>query len=66
MLRKHRKSLAITHLLKLQALSIKDINAIFLKELTFEKTREFKSIYGYFNKGHLEILKYYGDVQTLI
>ena len=66
MLRKHRKSLAITHLLKLQALNIKDINSVFLKDLTFEKTREFKGIYGYFNKGHLEILKYYGEVQKLI
>lgn len=42
------------------------INAIFLKELLYEKTKEFKGIYGYFNKGHVELLKPYGDPESLI
>ena len=66
MLRRHKKSLVITHLLKLQALNIVPINDPFLKELLFEKVSEFKGTYGYFNKGHLELLKFYGDEQALI
>merc|ERR1712176_352906 len=66
MQRRHKKSLAITHLIKLQALQIKSINAAYLKEMTLDRTREFKGIYGYFNKGHLELLRCYGDEQDLI
>ena len=42
------------------------LNLSFLKELLFDSTREFKGTYGYFNKGHLELLKAYGDPDTLI
>lgn len=66
MLRRHKKSLAITHLLKLQALNLDIINETFLKEALFERIKEFKGLYGYFNKGHLELLKYYGDVDGLV
>ena len=66
MLRRHKKSLAITILIKIQALDLPQLNANFLRELVLEKTREFKGIYGYFNKGHIELLKPYGDPETLI
>ena len=66
MLRRHKKSLIIIHLLKMQGLGIHAISSLFLKELTFEKTREFKAIFGYFNKGHLELLRFYGEPETLI
>ena len=42
------------------------LNLSFLKELLFDSTREFKATYGYFNKGHLELLKAYGDPDSLI
>lgn len=42
------------------------LNLSFLKELLFDSTREFKGTYGYFNKGHLELLKAYGDPENLI
>lgn len=50
----------------MQALELPQLNNNFLRELVFEKTREFKGIYGYFNKGHLELLKVYGEPDTLI
>ena len=66
MARRHKKSLVITLLLKIQALGLPSINSAFLRDLIFEKTSEFKGIYGYFNKGHLELLKTYGEPDTLI
>lgn len=66
MQRKHKKSLIICLLLKIQSLGLSVINDGFLRELLFEKMVEFKSVYGYFNKGHLELLKAYGDQETLI
>ena len=47
-------------------MNISELNLAFLKNLLFEKTKEFKATYGYFNKGHLELLKGYGDPETLI
>ena len=66
MLRRHKKSLAITILIKIQALNLPKINTNFLRELVLEKTREFKGIYGYFNKGHIELLKPYGEPESII
>lgn len=66
MQRKHKKSLIICLLIKIQQLSLGVINDGFLRDLLFEKMAEFKGIYGYFNKGHLELLKLYGDQETLI
>jgi len=66
MQRRLRKSLIITLLLRLQALNVDSLNKTFLKTLLFEKTVEFKATFGYFNKGHLELLKYYGDPDQLI
>ena len=60
-MRRHKKSLIIDFLLKVQALGLATINEIFLKDLLFDKTKEFKSYYGYFNKGHIEMMKPYGD-----
>ena len=37
-----------------------------MRELVLEKTREFKGIYGYFNKGHIELLKPYGEPESII
>ena len=50
----------------MQELGLPQLNNNFLRELIFEKTREFKGVYGYFNKGHIELLKAYGDPDTLI
>ena len=66
MTRRLKKSLLITFMLKAQALNINALNVPFLKELLFDKTREFKGTYGYFNKGHIELMKYYGDPDELI
>lgn len=66
MQRRLKKSLLITFILKAQALNISSLNSPFLKELLYEKTSEFKGTYGYFNKGHIEIMKYYGDPDELI
>ena len=43
-----------------------NLDVPFLKDLLFEKTREFKGTYGYFNKGHLALLQAYGDPESLI
>ena len=66
MQRRLKKSLLITFMLKAQALNIPALNVPFLKELLFDKTREFKGAYGYYNKGHIELLKHYGDPDDLI
>ena len=42
------------------------INDTFLRDLLFDKMREFKGTYGYFNKGHVEICKPYGDLESLV
>lgn len=66
MLRRHKKSLVIIFLIKVQALGLPPLNHNFLRELVLEKTKEFKGIYGYFNKGHVELLRAYGDPEQLI
>ena len=50
----------------MQALGLPQLSNNFLRELVLEKTREFKGVYGYFNKGHIELLKAYGDPDSLI
>lgn len=47
-------------------MNITELNNPFLKDLLFDKTREFKGTYGYFNKGHVELMKHYGDPDFLI
>ena len=64
-LRRLKKSLIITLLLRIQNLHISAWTDPF-KDLLFEKLREFKELFQYFNKGMLELLKYYGDPDTLI
>ena len=36
------------------------------KQTLFMKVSESKQVYGYFNKGMLELLKYYGQPETVI
>ena len=50
----------------MQALGLPQLNNNFLRELVLEKTREFKGVYGYFNKGHIELLIASGAPDTLI
>ena len=64
-LRRLKKSLLITVLLRIQNLHIGAWTDAF-KSLLFEKTKEFKGLFQYFNKGMLELLKYYGDPDSLI
>ena len=64
-MRRLKKSLIITLLLRIQNLHISAWTDPF-KLLLFEKLREFKELFQYFNKGMIELLKYYGDVDTLI
>ena len=42
------------------------INEVFLRDLLFDKMRDFKGTYGYFNKGHVELSKPYGELESLI
>ena len=60
-----KKSLIITLLLRIQNLHISAWTDPF-RDILFEKLKEFKGLYQYFNKGMLELLKYYGDPDTLI
>ena len=36
------------------------------KDVLLQQAKEFKELFQYFNKGHLEMMKYYGNVDTLI
>ena len=36
------------------------------KDILLQQAKEFKELFQYFNKGHLEMMKYYGDVDSLI
>ena len=64
--RRHRKSLNITFLLRVQSLNLTVINEVFLRDLLFDKMRDFKGTYGYFNKGHVDLSKPYGELESLI
>jgi restriction endonuclease Mrr len=64
--RRLKKSLIIQILLKLQNLKNEELNEQ-LKELLLSSNRRFnKNLYGYYNKGIMTLLRYWGDSDTIM
>ena len=64
--RRVKKSLVIQILLRLQNLKQEDLNDQ-LRELLLSTNRRFnKMLYGYFNKGIMVLLRYWGDAESLM
>lgn len=64
--RRVKKSLVIQILLRLQNLKQEDLNDQ-LRELLLSTNRRFnKMLYGYYNKGIMVLLRYWGDAESLM
>ena len=64
--RRFQKSLLVQMLLKIQSIDCKELNDNGFRHELFMKVTESKSVYGYFNKGMVELLKYYGEPEVVI